>query len=184
MITSNRSQLGKLLIDNPDCIIHNSWNHRDKSEDIQTKEFLACSGILQYAASKNKWFIFISTSTSGNNYYIRAKREAEAIIKECYPNKYIICKLPTLISQGTLFEKFYTGEYINPSGNIVEFMTLDDAATFVNNYIKNPICGIFRPVKCIYKLPDYVIQSLADFYKVMHKEQFKHWHDVDKFYKE
>jgi hypothetical protein len=128
MITSKRSQLGKLLEDRPDMIIHNSWNHRDKdNEEIQQREFDASVALIQYAISKGKWFVFISTTSDNDNFYVQKKRAVEEIVKKTLPDKHMIIKLPTLIAGGTIF------------------MLLESAGSLVNQLTLGKCSGEFYP---------------------------------------
>lgn len=161
MISSSRCQIGKLLIDNPMCVIHTSWN-KDKTEDAQRLEVIASKQLVEYAKLKHKWFIFISTLVERDNAYVKAKREVENYIKEQI-SEYTILRLPTIVSKGTLFEYFYTGKYENPFGDNVRFITIPEAVKFINQYIMSPKVGIFYP-DIIYELPDYVVKEIARFY--------------------
>ena len=161
MITSTRSQLGKLLIDNPDVIIHNSCLHTDKRKETQKREYEAVKGIVKYAMNKNKHLIFIST-TGKDTYYSVYKKLSEQYIMS-YMEKRTIIRFPSLISKGTLWEKFYTGEYTEAQGNDIMFLSLEEAANIVNEAAKNPIRETITIKGNMIK--DFDVMALAKFYK-------------------
>lgn len=182
MITFPQGSLGRLIQDREDCIIHNDWVHEDKSEPIQAIEVEASLKLIDYAKAKDKFFIFISTSSEENNHYVRAKRLIEKQIQKKL-KKYVIIRLPTIISKGTLWEKFYTGEYQEAQDKEVEFISLEYAVGSINHIIDN--LDKFPQVSTIEGegLDDTTIKSIADFYKglaVEHLEQMGLYNNLTK----
>ena len=125
-LINGRGQLGSGLgYLNEDILIYHTWNISDKSQKTQRKEYLKFIKFVEL--NKDSKIIFISTSSTKDNWYNFYKLKSEAyLITNTAAG--VVIKLPTLIGKG-IFEKLKNNEAV-PSGNF-NLSTIDEALKFI-----------------------------------------------------
>jgi len=141
-LVNGRGQLGsslKKLEDlnvDEEIYIYHTWNIEDKSKHAQKKEFDKFVNFVKTTKSK---IIFISTSSTKDNWYNYYKQQSESYLLANTVNGVII-RLPTLIGKG-IFEKLKSGT-AEPYG-FFSISTIEIATDFIKSCIfKNSIVKI------------------------------------------
>jgi hypothetical protein len=105
-----------------DTTIYHTWNVADKSQLTQDMEVAKLTTFLD-TFNKEEKLVFISTMTTKNTPYLRAKLEAEDLVYKL-PNSLII-RLPTLVGKG-VFNDLRSGK-AKPDNGSISFATIEDA---------------------------------------------------------
>jgi hypothetical protein len=108
-----------------DFVIYHTWNVTDKSKNAQHKEYLKLKNALRNHEEK-KLFVFISTTSQVNDYYVGYKRAAEDLVMKL--PRWNIIRLPQLIGRGVC-DGFKTNK-LKPFGTM-NLCSVDDASSFV-----------------------------------------------------
>ena len=135
-LINGRGQLGASLkkLENlnikQNVYIYHTWNIDDKSKNTQKKEFDKFVNFVRNQKQNSK-IVFISTSSTKDNWYNYYKHLSEAYLLSNTING-IVIRLPTLVGKG-IFEKL-KNESAKPFGSF-SIATIDDAVEFIQSRI-------------------------------------------------
>jgi hypothetical protein len=128
-LINGRGQLGTELSkinDFPQVVVYHTWNFMDKSKRTQEYELRKLDKFLDAFHVH----YFISTMSSADNYYVKAKRRAERMVLKQGGK---IIRLPNLIGKGAC-DKLRSPR-AKPQG-LIELMTPVEAAFIIRDIIE------------------------------------------------
>ena len=98
-LINGRGQIGESLdTDSPiDATIYHTWNFMDKSEETQKECYRT---FIRYVDNNiDEFIVFISTKSTGDDFYTAYKRKAEQYLS-MVSKKYLTIRLPNIIGRG------------------------------------------------------------------------------------